>query len=276
MPEKIASSSATPKSTPYGIGTVQPASMQMAGAQATAHEIEEPTYPVNNWVSWVTLFFGVAALAMTLENALPGSSSAWIEGAGVWAVLCGLFAILRRMRGRASNTWAPIVGIVFGLTATAVALLGVNVADLITTAMGGAPPASSATDSMDVALVRPVSSEPFVFASNAALTEDGTEVQQIATAINQNYASGNSVLATGQAWPQFLKFTSSQVLADSGTPLVTVRPGHVFRYTLAADLKSYTFTVSSGDLSDSAIYDSEADHFTYACPVSDTSCVPAH
>ena len=277
MPEKPAPSSSAPQSTPYGIGAVhQPGYVPMMGPSTFPTAIQEPAYPVNNWVSWVSLLFGFGALALTLTNFLPGSSTLWVASTGVLAVLCALLAILRRMRKRASNLWAPILGILFGLGATAIALLGVSVVNIVNTAMGGVLPVSSTTTQTSVAPVRPLSSEPFVFANNPALTQDGSEVQQIATAINENFASGNSVLATGQVWPQSLKFTPTQVLAESGTPLVTVAPGHLFTYTLAANLKSYTFTVSSGDLTESAVYNSALNRFTFVCPAADTTCVPVH
>jgi hypothetical protein len=277
MPEKTAPASTAPPSMPYRIGTVhQPGYVPFTSTSTHPTAVQEPVYPVSNWASWVSLFLGVGALALTLANLLPGSSTLWISGAGVLAVLCGLLAILRRMRKRATNTWAPIVGVLFGLGATAITLLGIGVGDIITTATSGLLPTSSTSASDTVAPVRPVSPEPFVFSANPALTEDGTEVQQIATALNDNYASGNSTLGEGQAWPQSLKFTLTQMLAVSGTPLVTVAPGHRFTYTVSPDLKSYTFAVSSGDLTESAVYNSATDRFTFACPASDTTCVPVH
>jgi hypothetical protein len=272
MPEKPAPTAAAA----HGETTVHHGYDTTVASLVETTTADNPTLRTNDWVSWVALLFGFAAIALTFVPSLPGSTALWVGGAGVGAVLCGLFAILRRMRRLASNLWAPVVGILFGLGATAIALFGVNVVDLVVSVTGGSIPTSSQTTSTSVAPPRPVSHEPFVFAAKPALTADGVAVQQIATAINRTYAAGNSALAAGQSWPIALKFTPTQVLDASGSPLVTVAPGHVFTYHRAADLRSYTVTVSSGDPSESAVYNSAADRFTYLCPATDASCVPTH
>jgi hypothetical protein len=248
----------------------------MGGASATPTTVPEGIRTVNNKPAWLSLVFGVVAFAMTLVSFLPGSSTLWVSGAAVLAILWGLLAISHRARNRATNVWAPIVGILFGLGATAIAVFGVGMIDIVNSATGGLLPTSSTTSSALGNPVRPVSPEPFVFTENAALTQDGTAVQQIATALNQNYAAGSSTLQVGQAWPQSLKFSGTQVLAADGTPLATVPGGHFFSYTLAPDGKSYTFIVTSGSRTDRAIYNSATNNFTFACPAADTTCVPAH
>jgi Protein of unknown function (DUF2510) len=275
MPEKPAASTSAPQSNPYGISAVhQPGYVPMTNTSSFPTTLPGRVYAVSNKAALFSLLLGIVALAMTLVSFLPGSPTLWISGAGVLAVLIGVHAIFRRVRQRATNLWAPILGILFGVGATAITLLGIGVVDIINHATGGLIPTSSTTTA--AAPARPVSPEPFVFNNNPALTQDGTTVQQIATALNQNYASGNPTLAAGQGWPQSLKFTGTQVLAVDDTPLATVAAGHFFTYKLSADGKSYTFAVSSGARTESAIYNSATNHFTFSCPVTDTACVPAN
>jgi hypothetical protein len=260
---------------PYGIGALhQPGYVPLSGAPAYSGSVEEPLNRARNLASWLSLVLGVVAMAITFSSFPPGSVTIWILSVGVLGVLCGLVAILWLMRGRATNLWAPILGILFGLGVIAVTLSGLGGVGLVN-AVSAQLFGSTSSTSTTVAPQRPVSPEPFVFASNESLTESGTDVQQVATAINQRYAGGNATLAHGQVWPQSLTFTPTQMLDESGTPLVTVSTDRDFTYTRSPDQKSYSVTVSSEDLTESAVYDSAIDRFTFACPASDTNCVPS-
>lgn len=232
----------------------------------------ERAYPISNRAAALSVFFGLIALALTLISALPGSPVLWVCGASVIAVLWGARAILRRIEGRATNLWAPVVGILLGLSAAAIILLGVNVVGIVNSATGGLIPTASTTVSPVTA--PQTSPEPFVFASNQTLTGDGTAVQQIATALNRTYASGNSTVSAGQAWPASLTFTDTQVIDPSGAPLVTVAPGYTFTYKLSADKTSYSLSATSDDRREFAIYYSATNNFSFNCPLTDTNCVP--
>jgi hypothetical protein len=197
-----------------------------------------------------------------------------VIGASVVAIVFGASAIVRRIQGRATNLWAPVFGILLGLGAAAVMLLSVNVIGLVNSATGGLIPTASTT-------VTPVaapktSPEPFVFANNQTLTADGTTVQQIATALNRTYASGNSTLGAGQTWPATLTFTDTSVIGPSGTTLVTVAPGYLFTYKLSADKSGYSFSVSGDDHTEFALYYSSTNNFGFNCPLTDANCVPVH
>ena len=273
MPEVPQSQTTAPKATPYGITAVHQAGyVPMAGAAAPAAEADQPVYPISNRAAGLSVFFGLAAVVLTLVASLPYSPTLWICGASVVAVLWGARAILRRIQRRATNLWAPVIGIVLGLSAAAASLLGVNVIAMVNSATGGLIPTASTTITARVA---PQSSpEPFVFASNQVLTSDGTVVQQIATALNRTYASGNPTLGDGQTWPTTLKFANGNVLAPSGTPLVPVPDGFAFTYKLSADQNSYSIGVTSGDRTEVAVYFSATNNFSFTCPPTDTNCVP--
>ncbi len=260
---------------PYGITAVQPASYApMNGANGAGADVPERAYPISNRAGALSVFFGIIALALTLISALPGSPMLWICGASVVAVLWGARAILRHIQGRATNLWAPVIGILLGLSAAAITLLGVNVIGMVNSATGGLIPTASTTVSPVTALQ--TSPEPFVFAGNQTLTGDGTTVQQIATALNRTYASGNSTVGSGQTWPASLTFTDTQVIDPSGTPLVTVAPGYAFTYKLSTDKSGYSLSATSDDHTEFAIYYSATDNFSFNCPLTDTNCVPVH
>ena len=236
--------------------------------------VQTSAEPASNVASWLSLLFGLVAIGMTLVSFLPGSSTLWISGAGVVAIIWGILAFSQRARSRAGNVWAPVLGILLGLSATAITVTGIGVIDVVHSATAELLPTASKTATANVPATPPASPEPFVFATNPVLTSDGTELQQIATALNQSFAGGNSTLGTGQAWPKSLKFSATQVLTDSGTPIVTVAAGHFFGYRLSADQKSYTFAVSSDKRTESAVYNSATNRFSFVCPVGDTTCVP--
>jgi hypothetical protein len=274
MPEKVAPTSSAPQSNPYGITAIhQPGYVPMTNTSTFPTTLPGRAHSMSNKAAFFSLFLGLISFAMIFVSFLPGSPALWIEGTGVLAVIVGVHAIFRRATNRATNVWAPIIGILFGISAAAITFLGIGVISIINHAVPGLLPTSS---TVSTAPVRPVSPEPFVFNDNAALTQDGQTVQQIATALNQNYASGNSTLGAGQAWPNSLKFSATQVLAVDGTPLATVPAGHFFKYTESADGTSYTFAVSSGTRTESAIYNSATNRFTFSCPATDTTCVPVH
>ena len=273
MPEVPQKQAAAPNSNPYGITAVHTGSYSpMNGAVSRAPELREQAYPISNWAAGLSVFFGLVAVALTLVSALPWSPVLWICGASVIAVLWGARGILRRIEHRATNMWAPVFGILLSLCAAAIALLGINVIGMVNSATGGLLPTSSTT--VTARVVSQSSPEPFVFASNEILTSDGITVQQIATALNRAYASGNSTLGDGQTWPTSLKFADGQVIAPSGTPLATVQTGYAVTYKLSTDLSSYSLSVTSGDRTETAIYYSATNNFSFTCPPTAINCAP--
>jgi hypothetical protein len=273
MPEVPQNKAAAANANPYGITAVHQTSyVPMNGANVVESPVEHEVYPVSNSAARLSVFFGFAAIAMTLIAALPGSPTLWVCGASVIAVLWGARAILHLIQRRATNLWAPVLGILLGLSAAAVTLLGVNVIGIVNSATGGLIPTASTTVAVD--MTPQLSPEPFVFAGNQILTSDGTTVQQVATALNRAYASGNSTLDAGQTWPASLTLKNGQVTEPSGTPLVTIAPGYSVTYRLSADQSSYSIGVTSGNGTEIAIYYSATNNFRFTCPPTDNNCVP--
>jgi hypothetical protein len=259
----------------YGVAAFQKSGhASMNRANSGGSDLSASGHPISNRAAGISVFLGLIAVVLTFISALPGSPVLWIYGASLIAVLCSGYAILRRIQGRATNLWAPVIGILLGISAAAVTLLGINVIGLVNSATGGLIPTASTT--LTPVVAPQTSPEPFVFANNPILTGDGTTVQQIATALNRTFASGNSTLGAGQTWPASLQFTDTQVIAPSGAPLLTVAAGHTFTYKPSADHSGYSLSATGGDGTEFALYYSDTNSFSFSCPLSATNCVPVH
>jgi hypothetical protein len=254
----------------YGIG-VAPASSY--GTSVYASTDSEPARKSNNNTAYLSLLFGLLAVGFTIVTFLPGPKTYWVAGAGAIAILLGIIAIAQRISGRTTNIWAPILGILAGGAAAALMLMGIAVLSLFNSGTAVLLPTSSTTATAEVA-PPPASSEPFVFPANAALTANGSVVQQLATAMNQKYASGKPSLAAGQAWPATIKLTGTQVTAPDGSVIATIPTGHNVGYSLSADQKSYTVTVTGTNATEVASYGSGIDRFSFKCLPTDANCVP--
>ena len=274
MPEAPQPKSTAAHTDPYGLGAVHSANyVPVAGPAAVASPAAQSSGRQDNRAALLSLMFGLLAAGFTLVSFLPGASVYWVSGSGAIAILWGVIAIAYRATGRSTNLWAPIIGILLGGTATTLMLLGVAVLGIVNSATGGLLPTSATTASAQAAPPA-LSSEPFVFSSNPDLTSDGSVVQQLATAMNQKYASGNAELGAGQSWPASVRITPTQVIGADGSVLATIPAGHILGYSLSPDKKSYTFTVAGANRLEIANYTSGLDKFSFTCPPTDTNCVP--
>ena len=282
MPDAPAARAAavTGHTNPHGIGIVPASSYGIAVAPASAYgtELYGSADPVlarksKNNTAFLSLLFGLLAVGFMIVTFLPGPKTYWVAGAGAIAILLGIIAIAQRIGGRTTNVWAPILGILIGGSATTLMLMGIAVLSLFNSGTSELLPTSSTTANAEVA-PPPASSEPFVFPANPALTVDGSVVQQLATALNQKYASGKPALAAGQTWPATITLSGTQVTAPDGSVIATVPTGDSVGYSLSANQKSYTITVSGANRTEAASYGSGIDRFSFKCASTDTSCVP--
>jgi len=274
MPEVVATKAAPAQNDPYGLGSVRTSTTGAMPVSATvAVPSHGPKGAENNRAAWISLLFGLVAVALTFVGPLPGASIYWVGGAAVMSLGFAVAAVAGRVTGSASNVVAPVVGVVLGATATIVMVLGIGVLGLVNSATGALLPTSSTT--ADATHVAPITStEPLVFPTNGVLTDSGKALQQIATAMNTTYAAGKSSLSAGQSWPATLTLTATQVIDANGTVLVTVPVGHLLRYERSADKKSYTFHVTGANPTQIAIYNSATDRFSFSCLDTDKTCVP--
>ena len=274
MPAAAVPKAAGMNTDPYGIGVVRPSTYDSTAAMSSRQGRDNRSAGgSSNRAALLSLLFGLLAAGFTIVTFLPGSSTYWVAGSGAIAILWGVIAIAHRAAGRATNIWAPVLGILLGGTATVLMLMCVAVLSLLSSATGGLLSPLPSAASAQVAAA-PVSTEPFVFPANQELTADGSAVQQIATAINERYASGNPTLGAGQVWPASVTFTATTVLNPDGSVLAALPAGYHFGYSVSPEQHRYTVTVTGPNRYEIANYSSGTDRFSFTCPPTDTNCVP--
>jgi hypothetical protein len=261
---------------PYSIGVVPASDYEPEDFETPSPVYAHGASDANsNSAALLSFVFGLLAVGVTLVTFLPDPKTYWVAGSGAIAVLLGIIAIAQRVGGRSTNSWAPIVGILLGGTATALVVMGVSIIGPFNFAPGGLQQASS-TRATSQSAPPAVSSEPFVFPGNPVLTASGSVAQQVATAMNQKYAAGKPTLVAGEAWPATIKLTGSQVIAPDGSVLANIPAGHSLGYSLSTDHSSYTVSVAGANTTEVASYSSAADRFSFKCAASATDCVPAN
>jgi hypothetical protein len=232
-----------------------------------------PGPPVSNGAAVLALLFGAVALGLAVAKVLP-DNRIWVSTACVIALIWGIRALARRRSGAATILWAPAVGILLGIIATASVFLGGDVISLVSAVV---PQQASAISTVPAATSAPrTSTEPLVFASNASLTAKETGVQTLATALNRMYASGNAKLPAGDVWPASLRMSGSIVLASNGARVATLPAGLTATYVLSADKSSYRLAVTGKNTAESATYSSGLNGFSWSCPASETTCTPSN
>jgi hypothetical protein len=277
MPIKAAPASvaARPTANPYGlngVGGVSSAPHPAMTGETPIVNGATAVNPTSNRAGWLSLFFGLIALGLTVANMLPGSQFLWVSGAGVIATLWGVRGLARLRSRRATIVWAPIIGAVLGVVAIVAMVLGVNIVSF-----SGVIASQNSSDAptSTVAALPTTSSEPLVFPTNSGLTTDEKSVQTLATAINRSYAAGSAALKSGQAWPASLRMQGSAVIAPNGHVLAVLPVGLTANYQLSADQAGYHLAVSSAHASELATYSSSSNGFSWSCLRSDANCTPA-
>jgi hypothetical protein len=237
--------------------------------------IAESNLPKSNGTAWLALIFGAAAVGLTFETALPGGPTYYVVAVGIIAILAAVRALMLRREKRANNAWAPILGMLMGAGATAFVLFGTAIIGLLGSVSGGMVTASANAPATVITASPSTSPEPFVFDQNSQLTQGGTVVQSIATALNRAYAGGGSTLTAGQSWPASLVVNGSAVDSPTGAGIATLPAGFTVKYVLSSDAKSYRVVATGSNSSELAIYSSATNSFTWSCLALDSTCVPA-
>jgi hypothetical protein len=200
--------------------------------------------------------------------------SIWVAVTCLLAVIFGVRALIRRRNGSATIRWAPILGILFGLAATA----SVFLAGPVTSLAGSIFPqsASSISATTTNATTAENSPVPLVFPLNASLSSQEVGAQALATAINRMYASGKATLPPGAAWPASVTMKGTVVESSTGARIATLTVGETATYTVSADKSSYKLTIASQNPSELATYSSGLNAFSFSCTAADTNCTPSN
>ena len=267
---------ATTAPNPYGLNGGQGGTYVHLGNTGPIATTSASSGPKTNGTAWFALIFGAAAVALTFENVLPGSPSYYVIPAGVLAILAGVRALMLRREKRSTNGLAPVVGMILGAAAMVVALLGISLVGVVNSVSGGMTNTSANSPSTPATFTAApwTSIEPIVFPGNSQLTQAGTVVQTVATALNRGYASGASSLAAGQAWPTTLTVKGTSVFNSRGARLATLPAGFALKYLPSTDGKSYRLVATGADPNELATYNSATNKFSWSCLPSDATCVP--
>jgi hypothetical protein len=261
---------------PYGLNGGTPGTYVHLSNTGPIATTRASSVPATNGTAWFALLIGAAAVALTFETVLPGTPTYYVVPAGVLAILAGVRALMLRREKRSTNGLAPVVGMILGGAAMVVALLGVSLVGVVNSVSGGMVntsvnmPSGSAT----FTAAPGTSTEPIVFPGNPQLTQAGTVVQAVATALNRTYASGASSLAAGQAWPTSLTVRGKVVLNSHGTRLAVLPHGFALRFLPSTDGKSYRLVATGTNPNELATYNSATNKFSWSCLPSDAACVP--
>jgi hypothetical protein len=262
---------------PYGLnGGTRAAYVPLGHTGPISTSAAASNLPKSNATSWFALIVGAAAVALTYETVLPGSPMYYVVPVGIVAILGGVRALLMYREKRATNAWAPILGILFGAAATAIVLLGISLVGIVNSVSGGMVNTSVTTPSAAATFTTTpwTSAEPIVFPTNSQLTQAGTAVQTVATALNRTYANGASKLTPGEAWPTALTTDGVVVLDSSKAHLATLPTGFTLKYLPATNGKSYRLVATGTDPNELATYNSATNAFSWSCLPSDAACVP--
>jgi hypothetical protein len=273
-PAQVAPVATTTGPNPYGVngGVRGPYVALNTGPVSVASAASTPK---SNKTAWLALLLGAAAVALTYETVLPGVPSYYVVPVGILAILAGVRALLLRREGRAANAWAPVGGILLGTAATVVVLLGISLVGIVNSVSGGIVNTSANSPAAPATYTATpwTSAEPMVFPSNSQLTQAETAVQTVATALNRGYASGQSSLAAGQAWPTAVTTSGTAVIVH-GSRLAILPKGFTLKYLPSADGKSYRLVSTGANPNELATYNSATNAFSWSCLPSDATCVP--
>jgi hypothetical protein len=121
IPQPAPSATSAPPASP-----IPPASQPAYPATQPVYPAVHPgfapqpfsTRPTSNSIAWWSLGLGILSLVLTVSVLIHNTATIIVSTSGVLAIINGVRAINHRKQGRATARVAPILGIVFGSTAT--------------------------------------------------------------------------------------------------------------------------------------------------------------
>jgi hypothetical protein len=117
--------------------------------------------------------------------------------------------------------------------------------------------------------------DPPAFASDSQLTTYETSVGWIASAVYQDYSSGQ-VVAANMNWPKGIQVNADgKVLLPDGGTAAVIPAGEVVNIVVSDDGKYFVLFVSGGPKNETAIYDSKSNSYTWVCGAGAPASCPA-
>jgi hypothetical protein len=222
--------------------------------------------PISNRPAWLSLGLGIVALGLVVAHLVSGQGGFIVTLSGLTSIIWGIVAIVRKGKGIGTVLWAPILGILFGATAT-----------LISAAMllGMFQPTAAAPASTGGSTSILGATGPHVYPTNPILSSVQAEESSIATTLEDTVAGGGTKLAAGDSWPIALNVgADNRITTPSGDFLGTLPVGMTMQYSIDQN-SNFVLQMHGANAAEVSIYTSSNNMFTVSCPTSDKSCTPA-
>jgi hypothetical protein len=220
------------------------------------------------------VILGAVAFCLSLVGLMPGSPVFYYSAGGIFAIVGGA-RLLVRNRGISSSA-APLAAVVLGSLAVVCMVIGIaiHVTGATTTRYGSSNQQSqSGTTAAGGSIATALPTAP-TFAGDAALTTYEQSAFRIAESIYGTY-NGGQVVDPNPQWPSSLQeLSNGTVTFPSGTAAASLPTDEVLKYELSSDGKYFDVAVSGGDRKEIAIYDSEANEFTWMCDTGAAAACP--
>jgi hypothetical protein len=222
---------------------------------------------------------GAIAFCLSIVGLLPGSTVYFYSAGGVFAIIGGARALMRRRQGYGTSFVASVIAILLGSVAVIFMLTGILVHNLggddtlQTGAAGTTSNSAPQVSSGDSESNATVPAAP-TFATDSQLTAYEQSAAEVALDIDQN-ANGGLAFTPIAHWPGTVSVTSDgTILLPSGTSPGQLPSGQQMRYLLSADKRSFEVIVTGANQQEFAIYDSSVNGFTWTCATGDATCPP--
>jgi hypothetical protein len=218
---------------------------------------------------------GAVAFCLSLVGFIPGAPVFYYSLGGIFAIIGGIRALVRRSAGFGSIVWAPILAIVLGSLAVVFMVSGIilhSVEGTNSDATGSLSTVQHGTGASAGQATVPLAP---TFSSDRDMTNYESDVRVLALEIYEKYGSGVPAPPT-QSWPTSMSVTpGGVVMYPDGSEAAQLAVGSLVKYVVSSDGNYFDISVSGGDGTQIAIYDSEANVFTWACEPGAPATCPA-
>jgi hypothetical protein len=235
----------------------------------------QQVHQAHNSAAIAPVVVGAIAFLLSIVGFIPGSPVFYYSAGGIIAVIGGIRVLVRHGRGFGTVVWAPVLAIVLGGLAVIFMITGIIIHETASTYYSGSTSqvgTGASGSNVSSTAVLPVAP---TFDADLNLTTYEQSAAVIAQSIDTDYNGGYAASAAPN-WPAALNETNDgQVTFPSGAVAATLPGGEVVKYVVSSDGKYFDLSVSGGDYSEVAVYDSQSNTFTWACETGAPGTCPA-
>jgi len=263
------------QANPYGLPPVgQRAYVTMQNAVLPQVPMQA-VHRVYNRAALRSLVIGAIASCLSLVGFIPGSPVDYYWVGGIFAIVGGVRALVRRRAGFGTNLWAPVLAIALGTLAVVFMVSGLIVRETRTIYVPESNSLSQNETGHGNGGTASTLPSPPIFAADPNLTAYERSAATIAQSIYANY-NGGQLTSPSPTWPADVTVTrDGQVTFPTGLVATTIPAGEVLHYGVSPTLGFFTISVTGGNLSEIAVYESRENRFTWACALeAQATCPP--